>query len=85
MIRLNEEQEVAVKCDGNVVITACPGSGKTRVLTARLIRGLSELSSGKQRVIASLRTEPLMRFRPVSIKKTSQQTVFGQELSMPSP
>lgn len=52
MIRLNEEQEVAVKCDGNVVITACPGSGKTRVLTARLIRGLSELSSGKQRVIA---------------------------------
>lgn len=52
MIRLNAEQEAAVKCDGNVVITACPGSGKTRVLTARVIRGLNELSSSKERVIA---------------------------------
>lgn len=52
MIRLNPEQETAVDCDGNVVITACPGSGKTRVLTARVIRGLSELESGRERVVA---------------------------------
>jgi len=52
MIRLNPEQQTAVDCDGNVVITACPGSGKTRVLTARVIRGLSELDSGKERVVA---------------------------------
>ena len=42
----------AVDCNGNVVITACPGSGKTRVLTARVIRGLSEIKSCKERVIA---------------------------------
>jgi superfamily I DNA/RNA helicase len=37
---------------GNVVITACPGSGKTRVLTARVIRGLGELSSKRECVVA---------------------------------
>lgn len=52
MIHLNPEQQTAVDCDGNVVVTACPGSGKTRVLTARVIRGLSELDSGRERVVA---------------------------------
>lgn len=52
MIRLNAEQKTAVESDGNIVITACPGSGKTRVLTARVIRGLNELNSSRERVIA---------------------------------
>jgi superfamily I DNA/RNA helicase len=52
MISLNAEQKVAVGCDENVVVTACPGSGKTRVLTCRVLRGLEELASTKQRVIA---------------------------------
>jgi len=52
MIRLNLEQQTAVESDGNVVVTACPGSGKTRVLTARVIRGLSELKSSRHRVVA---------------------------------
>ncbi len=49
MIRLNPEQQTTVDCNGNVVVTACPGSGKTRVLTARVIRGLSDLDSDRQR------------------------------------
>lgn len=52
MIRLNQQQKVAVDQEGNVVVTACPGSGKTRVLTCRVIKGLEELSSPKHRVIA---------------------------------
>ena len=52
MIHLNPEQQTVVDRDGNVVITACPGSGKTRVLTARVMRGLSELESSKGRVVA---------------------------------
>lgn len=52
MIALNPEQENAVKTDGDIVVTACPGSGKTRVLTARLIRALGGLSSRRERVIA---------------------------------
>src|ERR1039457_556777 len=52
MIRLNPEQKIAVDYEGNVVVTACPGSGKTRVLTARVIRFLGELKSRRERVIA---------------------------------
>ena len=52
MIRLNPEQKTAVDHDGNVVVTACTGSGKTRVLSARVIRGLLELSSKRGRVVA---------------------------------
>lgn len=33
---LNDEQKEAVTAIGNVLITACPGSGKTRVLTHKL-------------------------------------------------
>lgn len=49
---LNREQRDAVSCDGDVVVTACPGSGKTRVLTARVIRGVDELGSTRERVAA---------------------------------
>jgi superfamily I DNA/RNA helicase len=49
---LNREQQDAVNCSGNVVVTACPGSGKTRVLTARVIRGVDELQSVRERVAA---------------------------------
>lgn len=52
MISLSPEQQAVVDCDDNVVVTACPGSGKTRVLTARVIRGLSELNSRREHVIA---------------------------------
>lgn len=52
MIRLNPAQQNAVKQEGNTVVTACPGSGKTRVLTWRVIRGIRELPSTKHRVIA---------------------------------
>ena len=52
MISLNEQQRAAVNQDGHVMITACPGSGKTRVLTCRIMRGLQELESSKERVVA---------------------------------
>lgn len=49
---LNPEQDRAANCGGDVTVTACPGSGKTRVLTARVIRGVRELRSVRERVIA---------------------------------
>ncbi|MGF7183106.1 UvrD-helicase domain-containing protein [Tunturiibacter psychrotolerans] len=52
MIPLNDEQRLAVDTPGNVVVTACPGSGKTRVLAARVVRGLTELKTRRERVIA---------------------------------
>lgn len=35
---LTAEQKAAVRCDDNVMLTACPGSGKTRVIVSKLIR-----------------------------------------------
>jgi DNA helicase-2/ATP-dependent DNA helicase PcrA len=52
MIALSDEQQAAVDQPGNVFVQACPGSGKTRVLTCRVIKGLEDLISSKQRVVA---------------------------------
>jgi superfamily I DNA/RNA helicase len=52
MIVLSDEQRVAVNQAGNVFVQACPGSGKTRVLTCRVIKGVEELTSSKHRVVA---------------------------------
>lgn len=51
-MELNREQCMAVDCGGDVVVTACPGSGKTRVLTARVMRGVDGLASRRERVAA---------------------------------
>ncbi len=52
MIAFSSQQKDAVDHKGNALVTACPGSGKTRVLTGRVIKGLSELASSTQRVVA---------------------------------
>jgi len=52
MIELNDEQRDAVGARGNIVVTACPGSGKTRVLTARVVKAIEELGTRQGRVIA---------------------------------
>jgi DNA helicase-2/ATP-dependent DNA helicase PcrA len=52
MIKLNDEQRDAVEATGNIVVTACPGSGKTRVLTARVVKAIDELGTRQGRVIA---------------------------------
>src|SRR5258707_863421 len=44
MITLSDEQRAAVDHPGNVFVQACPGSGKTRVLTCRVIKGLEKLT-----------------------------------------
>ncbi|WP_200243014.1 UvrD-helicase domain-containing protein [Thiohalocapsa halophila] len=42
-MKLTTEQKTAVRCDDNVLITACPGSGKTRVIISKLVRTLDEV------------------------------------------
>lgn len=49
---LNEAQVAAIEQPGSVFLVACPGSGKTRTLTYKIARLLSELTSDKKRVIA---------------------------------
>lgn len=51
--QLNDEQKVAVLQTGNVLLTACPGSGKTRVIIHKLAYEISQLCEDtKKRIIA---------------------------------
>ncbi len=49
---INQEQEEAILYNGNILLVACPGSGKTRALTYKIGYELSRLTSEKKYVIA---------------------------------
>jgi len=49
---LNEQQKEAVIESNNVLLTACPGSGKTRALTYKIAYELEKLRSSKKIIIA---------------------------------
>lgn len=49
---LNDEQREAVNFEGSVFLTACPGSGKTKTLTYRIAKELSEVRSHREFVVA---------------------------------
>lgn len=51
-MKLSVEQQAAVNCNGNAYITACPGSGKTMALTARVAKGVQELQHRNNKVLA---------------------------------
>lgn len=51
-MKLSVEQHAAVNCNGNAYVTACPGSGKTRALTARIAKGVEELKHKNNKVLA---------------------------------
>ncbi|MBU0656214.1 MAG: ATP-dependent helicase [Gammaproteobacteria bacterium] len=42
-MKLTDEQRRAIHHDGHTVITACPGSGKTRTIIAKILRCINEL------------------------------------------
>ena len=49
---LNDQQIEAVVEPGNVLLTACPGSGKTRALTYKIAYELERLTNSKKIIIA---------------------------------
>ena len=49
---LTDEQKDAVTCPNSLLLTACPGSGKTRVLTHKVAYELSMIDNPKQFVVA---------------------------------
>ncbi|MEJ0022783.1 MAG: ATP-dependent helicase [Alphaproteobacteria bacterium] len=42
-MKLTEEQRNASHCEDNLMLTACPGSGKTRVIISKLSRAVDEV------------------------------------------
>lgn len=49
-MKLTVEQRSAVHHDGNAVVVACPGSGKTRAVIARLLRSVDAIRETPRRV-----------------------------------
>jgi len=52
-VTLTEEQKLAVHCDEHVMLAACPGSGKTRVIISKLSRAIEEVR-GTPRAVACI-------------------------------
>ena len=52
MNKLDPLQQSIVNKDGNVLVTACPGSGKTRVLSFRALREVQDQEQSKRKVAA---------------------------------
>lgn len=50
MASLNSQQRAAVRHDGNLRLTSCPGSGKTRVIVAKLIALLADVADTPRRI-----------------------------------
>lgn len=49
---LNDQQRDAVLAPGNVLLTACPGSGKTRVLAYKAAYELDKIKESKKTIVA---------------------------------
>src|SRR6185436_4631726 len=49
-MNLNIEQREAVATNGSICVRACPGSGKTRTIVAKLFRCIEEVSETPRRV-----------------------------------
>jgi DNA helicase II / ATP-dependent DNA helicase PcrA len=47
---LTDEQRDAVNCDSNALLEACPGSGKTRVIVAKLLRCIDEVRDTTRKI-----------------------------------
>ena len=52
--KLNDEQKAAVQQDGHVLLTACPGSGKTRVIIHKLAYEVSNIEEYSKKRVAAL-------------------------------
>lgn len=46
-MQLNPEQQRIIDLDGNILVTACPGSGKTRTLTQKIAHELASIEPKK--------------------------------------
>jgi DNA helicase-2/ATP-dependent DNA helicase PcrA len=43
LVRLTDEQKAAIAHDGHILLSACPGSGKTRVIVSKLLRAVESV------------------------------------------
>lgn len=60
-MKLTLQQRAAVEHDGHAVITACPGSGKTRTIIAKVLRCIDELNDTPRKLACITYTNTAVR------------------------
>ena len=74
-MRLTDEQHGAVAQDGHVCLVSCPGSGKTRVIVAKLLRCIDSVIDTTRRVACITHTNAASD----EIDCRLRETCFGNE------
>src|SRR6266849_4127141 len=72
---LTEEQRAAVAEPGHVCLVSCPGSGKTRVIVAKLVYCIEAVKGTTRRVACITHTNPAAD----EVDSRLRQTCFGNE------
>lgn len=67
--KLDNEQEAAVNAPGNVLLIACPGSGKTHTLVSKVAKELSAIETHREFIIAITYTNNAAEEMKTRIKK----------------
>ncbi|MBD9532787.1 ATP-dependent helicase [Comamonas sp. CMM01] len=79
---LTEEQQAAVSCQESVFLTACPGSGKTRTITAKLGRCLEEVEGSSRAVACITYTNAAVHEIETRVRRTlSLREVWALDIS----
>jgi DNA helicase-2/ATP-dependent DNA helicase PcrA len=72
---LTDEQRAAVAEPGHVCLVSCPGSGKTRVIVAKLVYCIESVKGTTRRVVCITHTNPAAD----EVDTRLRQTCFGSE------
>lgn len=72
---LTDEQQRAVDEAGNVCLTSCPGSGKTRVIVAKLLRCIEDVRDSMRRVACITHTNAAADEIDIRLR----ETCYGDE------
>ena len=67
--KLDNEQEAAVNASENVLLIACPGSGKTHTLVNKVAKELSAIETHREFIIAITYTNNAAEEMKTRIKK----------------
>lgn len=74
-MKLNPQQLVATRADGNTLVSACAGSGKTRTLVAKLLRCTEEFRDSNRRIACITYTNAAVHEIENRFRQYSQSTI----------
>lgn len=78
MISLTPEQRQAVEHDGNVMLSACPGSGKTRVIIAKLLQLAEKVEETPRSIACITYTNAAVEEIEMRVKQVGSNSLFDR-------